>query len=424
MRVRCECGLHRLVSEAAGKNNPALGSCDSSQQWLGPAAVPDEPCTEISRLLIRTASNAYFPQKLSVISMPDRGQELHAAVGKIWNSHLQAVHDRAVLTVFKTIPEVAATLAGFDDDEVMQAISARRAGQEGPPQRKIKVAEFELLSCGQPTIGRNEHNSLFYAEEYPKEQWETALTKDLNRVLVIHRLREVTALVGYTRFDYISPDIDGEFDIDLRPAKLGINTNWLPAIENKGEGLFLQFGKDAVDEWKERAAVKEQAAKLERGLEQWCLERDIKPRDFFGAPYVMLHSLAHLLLNAISLECGYPAASIKERIYANLDQGYGILLYTACADSHGTLGGLAHAAQSIGHYLKVALEMGQLCSNDPICAQHDAGDANERRYLQGAACHGCLLISETSCELFNDFLDRSLVVPTVACQGAEFFPLP
>ena len=217
----------------------------------------------------------------------------------------------------------------------MQAISARRAGQDGAPQRKIKVAEFELLSCGQPTIGKNEHDSVFYAEDYPKDQWKTDLTKDLERVVIVHRLREVTALVGYTRFDYISPDIDGEFDLNLRPAKLGINTNWIPAIENKGEGLFLQFSKDAVDQWKQRPAVKEQAGKLERGLEQWCLEQDIQGRDFFGAPYLMLHSLSHLLLNAISLECGYPASSIKERIYANEDQGYGILLYTACADSHG-----------------------------------------------------------------------------------------
>jgi hypothetical protein len=229
--------------------------------------------------------------------------------------------------------------------------------------------------------------------------------------------------VGYTRFDYITPDIDGEFDLDIAPAKLGINTNWIPAVENRGEGLFLQFNKSAVDEWKERAAVEDQAEKLERGLQMWCVEQDVKTRVFFGAPYVMLHSLSHLLINAISLECGYPASSIKERIYANESQGYGILLYTASADSQGTLGGLASAAKSIGHYLKTALEMGRLCSNDPICAQHDAGDAHERRYLQGAACHGCLLISETSCEIFNDFLDRSFVVPTVACQSAEFFPV-
>ncbi|WP_406694809.1 DISARM system helicase DrmA [Singulisphaera sp. Ch08] len=424
LRVRCGCGATRLISQAAGKNNPALGRCDGAQQWLGSAAEPDRECNETSRLLIRTASNAYFSQKLSVISMPDRSQALHAAVGKLWNRELLIVKDLSTLVLVRGIPEVAATLDGFDNDEVMQVIKDRRAGQEGPPARKIKEAEFELLSCGQTNIGKNEHSSVFYAEEYPKAQWANDLTQDLERVLIVHRLREVTALVGYTRFDYISPDIDGEFDLNLKPAKLGINANWIPAIENKGEGLFLQFNKEAVDRWKEREDVKNQAKKLERGLQQWCIEHEIGSRDFFGAPHIMLHSLSHLLINAISLECGYPASSIKERIYANEDQGYGILLYTASPDSHGTLGGLASAAKSIGHYLKAALEMGQLCSNDPICAQHDAGDANERRYLQGAACHGCLLISETSCEFFNDFLDRSFVVPTVACQGAEFFAMP
>ena len=138
----------------------------------------------------------------------------------------------------------------------------------------------------------------------------------------------------------------------------------------------------------------------------------------------MLHSLSHMLINAISLECGYPASSIKERIYANQNEGYGILLYTAGADSYGTLGGLAAAARSLDHFLKSALDIGRLCSNDPVCAQHQADNAHERRHLQGAACHGCLLISETSCELLNDLLDRSLVVATVACQGAEFFPDP
>jgi hypothetical protein len=322
----------------------------------------------MSRLLIRTASNAYFPQPLSVISLPDRGQLVHAAVGKLWDGFFRQVQSDAELAFVKRLPEVAAALSGFSDDEVAQAITARRAGQDGPPQRPIRVAEFELLTCGQEVIGENKPDSVFYAEEYRREHWRSDLTRDIERVLIVHRLREVSALLGYTRFDYITPDIDGEFDVDIRRAKLGVNNNWIPAIENRGEGLFLQFNKNAVDEWKERAFVKDQVGNLERGLQQWCLEQDITTRKFFGPAYVMLHSLSHLLINAISLECGYPASSIKERIYANESQGYGILLYTASADSQGTLGGLANAARSIGHYLKAALEMGQLCSNDPICA--------------------------------------------------------
>ena len=201
-----------------------------------------------------------------------------------------------------------------------------------PPQRKIKEAEFELLSCGQPTIGKNEHDSVFYAEDYPRSV-ENALTKDLERVVIVHRLREVTALVGYTRFDYISPDIDGEFDLNLRPAKLGINTTGSLRSRTKAKVCFssstrTRWMSGSSDPPSRRRPVDSSAAS-----EQWCLEQDIQGRDFFGAPYVMLHSLSHLLINAISLECGYPASSLKERIYANQNQGYGILLYTAVADS-------------------------------------------------------------------------------------------
>jgi hypothetical protein len=424
LRVRCECGVPpRYISEAVGPENRALGRCDGSQRWLGDAAERED-CEEWNRLLIRTASNAYFPQKLSVISMPDRGREVHEAVGRLWDGYLSAVTGPDELKFARRMGGVAAALDGFSDEQVMQAIDARRSGQDSLPQRKIKEAEFDLLTCDKPIIGKNEHDSVFYAEEYPKSGWKDELTKQLQRVVIVHRLREVTALVGYTRFDYISPDIDGEFDINLRPARLGINSNWVPASENKGEGLFLQFHKDRIDEWKQRPAVRAQSERLERGLRNWCNERGVPQRKYFGAPYVMLHSLSHMLINAISLECGYPASSIKERIYANQNEGYGILLYTAGADSYGTLGGLASAAKSLDHYLKSALEMGRLCSNDPVCAQHEADNLNERRHLQGAACHGCLLISETSCELLNDLLDRSLVVPTVACNGAEFFADP
>jgi hypothetical protein len=98
-----------------------------------------------------------------------------------------------------------------------------------------------------------------------------------------------------------------------------------------------------------------------------------------------------------------------------------MLLYTGSSDAEGTLGGLVQLGRQIHEVVKSALDLGMLCSNDPVCAQHDPPNAHERRFLHGAACHGCLLISETSCEQQNDFLDRSLVVPTVQNLGAELF---
>jgi len=98
------------------------------------------------------------------------------------------------------------------------------------------------------------------------------------------------------------------------------------------------------------------------------------------------------------------------------------LLHTGTSGSEGTLGGLVEVGRRIEYHLGKALEYGRLCSNDPVCAQHQPNDEQEDRLLHGAACHGCLLIAETSCERRNEMLDRALVINTVAGLGAEFFP--
>jgi hypothetical protein len=111
---------------------------------------------------------------------------------------------------------------------------------------------------------------------------------------------------------------------------------------------------------------------------------------------------------------------VRERVYAT-SAGLGILLYTGTSDAEGTLGGLANVGRHFEHHLKTALDMGRLCSNDPVCAQHRPDSQEEARFLHGAACHGCLLISEHSCEMKNEYLDRALVVPTVGGHGSAFF---
>ena len=141
---------------------------------------------------------------------------------------------------------------------------------------------------------------------------------------------------------------------------------------------------------------------------------------FPGLPHLMLHSLSHLLITAVALECGYSASAIRERVYAG-GYGYGILLHTGASGSDGTLGGLVEVGRDIEAHLQRALELGRLCSNDPVCSQHDPANPLEERFLHGSACHGCLLIAETSCERRNEFLDRALVVPTVTTRDTAFF---
>jgi hypothetical protein len=254
-------------------------------------------------------------------------------------------------------------------------------------------------------------------------KWQSTI----DRIVLVHRLREVVALIGFTRFEAAMPNIEGEIDdlaINIRRADLDFEPQWVPAVENLGEGVFISIKRDAIEQWLKRPEVQVRAEHLEQGFYKWLDSRGI-PRDkarFPGAAYIMLHSLSHLLITAVSLDCGYASSAIRERIYAFDDIGYGILLHTGTSGSEGTLGGLVEVGRHIEYHLSKALEYGRLCSNDPVCAQHRPDDQQEDRFLHGAACHGCLLIAETSCERRNEMLDRALVVNTVAGLGAAFFP--
>jgi hypothetical protein len=137
----------------------------------------------------------------------------------------------------------------------------------------------------------------------------------------------------------------------------------------------------------------------------------------------MLHTFAHLLIRELALECGYNAASIRERIYADVEGDQpqaGILIYTAAADSDGTLGGLVDLGRpdNLGRLIEQALNRARVCSSDPLCSEHDP---EKDRSLHAAACHACAFVAETSCERGNRYLDRSLLVTTLERSDAAFF---
>jgi hypothetical protein len=418
LAVRCECGKRRGLYEASVVELNPLDTCHGARPWLGRNS--NEDCNLPSRLLIRTASNAYFPQVVSVLSLPDRGTAVETAVRELWDL-LQAVDSIASLSVFKRLPQVTAKLAAFADDDVLEAIRQIKDGREG--ERPVKEVELEALLAAPEGFGEDVPvDPNFHARRLPDRAWRhTGRCAGVEGVIQVHRLREILALIGFTRFEAVTPDINGEYETDVERAQIALEPQWFPAVENRGEGVFLQIRADRVKKWLGRPAVVQRLEGLATGHKLWMDDRQAK-RPFPGGPYVLLHTLSHLLIQSLAMRCGYPASSIRERIYANAQaEGFGILLYTGSPDADGTLGGLVQEARHIEDHLVLALRMGALCSNDPICAQHAPGTSMEKRWLHGAACHGCALVAETSCEMRNDYLDRALVVPVLGVPDAALF---
>ena len=419
IQVRCSCGDKRMLREAVGYDTKALGKCDGNRPWLGPYS--SESCNQMSRLLVRTASNCYFSQKMSVISLPKRNEAVAKAVDQAWD-FLQLVQREEDIAFVRRGEKVNSVIQDFSDAEIWAEINSRREGT-GVDRVSVKQAELETLIASKEELGNDKPDGDFYARALPASSVESPLMSGIERVVLVHRLREVVAQVGFTRFEASSPNIEGDLELGVERAPLARETSWVPAIENRGEGVFIQFRKDEIDKWLKRSDVQEYGEKLWSGFKLWKEEHKTSKMAFPGLQFVMLHSFSHLLITSISLECGYPASSVRERVYSIPNIGYGILLYTGSTDAEGTLGGLIEAGRQVEKHIAHALRYGELCSNDPVCASHAPDNKYENRFLHGAACHGCLLISETSCEQYNQYLDRNLVVKTIENLGIEFFNL-
>ena len=300
--VRCECGRRRPLYEAAELDQNPLGTCRGARPWLG--INTNEGCNHPSRLLIRTASNAYFPQIVSALSLPDRGSAIEGVVRDLWDD-LQIVDDAADLAFIRKKPKVAEALALFQPDEILETIGAIRRGNGG--ERPVKQVELEALLRTPEGFGDDVPiDPDFHARRLPDAAWrQTDRSAGIASVVQLHRLREVLALIGFTRLEAVMPDIHGEYETDVERADIALEPRWFPAVENRGEGVFVQIGADAIAQWLQRPAVQQRLEDLRQGHQAWTLSRKTQ-RPFPGGPYVLLHTLSHLLIRLLAMPMRLP----------------------------------------------------------------------------------------------------------------------
>ena len=423
--VRCTCGAS--VSLGDLYKPKFLGRCSCHSPWLSPRRSPDDACDKDLRLLPRSATNTYFAQTVTVISLTKADSRVRQAI----QEHQSTVDSIRPLPNFlqalRMLPQTKEAFAPFSDDEIMQALSD---GSVGTAQGAAnpRIAEFDLLSSGARWIGHDGPGSFLFAETVDRSRLALAppWAELLEGIVKVHRLREVTCLYGFTRLEPPPTSAESELDeiqLAVDGADLARSVEWLPALEQFGEGIFLHVAPAFLKSWLAKPDVAARAAVLKTG-EGREAERLSRPPNHLGAGYWALHSLSHALLAELALDCGYPLSSLKERIYASgtgQADRFGILIYTSTAGGQGTLGGLSSMAERIPSLLHAALTKLKLCSNDPICAEHGPDSDHDDRPLHGAACHACLLIPETSCEARNTRLDRSLLVDTVVGSSYSLF---
>lgn len=413
IRVACHCEAPpvRLSTAMGGVKI----TCRGRRPWLGSGPDIDETCDADLRLLVRTASNSYFAQVVSALSVPEAGKEIEEAIQEHWATLQVATAE--TLPAFLTVPKIKDSVGRFKTTELLKTIERLKRGTGGE-RLPLRTAEFKQLSSAPPEAAGDmpTREETFFARELPMKTRPFGVA----RVVLASKLREVRAQIGFTRLEPVSADLQGEFDLGVESARLSLTADWLPATEVSGEGVFLQLDEAAVRQWESRPEVAKRTQALQAGHDAW-LHANKGHGVFPGARFYLLHSLSHLLITAISLECGYSASAIRERIYCGPSATdstpmAAILLSTGSTGAEGTLGGLVEQGRRMREHLGRAFDSGRLCSSDPVCAAHSPAEDRAERFLEGAACHGCLFVSEPSCERYNRYLDRALVVP---CLGHD-----
>ena len=432
--IVCErCRQRRSMSEAQGASGKRkLPDCRGRHPHLN---AFDSNCGQPTTLMMMGASNLWFASTQSIIVMPRSAEEDKTALA----TRLRTLLSEEELTDFGAVPKVLRSLlkahkcdlTDVSDDDLTAAAAEALAPPPSEEDRKEKLRQWDPVELLVPEWNYLQKPTLFAQQQdasglmVTKMPTSPDLPKQFHQVIAVNRMKKINAVLGFTRID----EMDRVNDLATRLVKLTRDgrPTWVPATEDRGEGIFLQLDENKVADW-ETQILGTSLWKAHRQAHRHNFSRrfsataaDIDPDTRFPAPrYWLIHTLSHILIREMAMSCGYGAASLSERLYAwpatsDRPAAAGLLICTTASDSDGTLGGLVALSQPdrLRRIVADALHRAARCSSDPVCGQRTPRHGED--FLHGAACHCCSFASETSCERANRFLDRRflLTLPTI-----------
>ncbi|WP_144499429.1 DUF1998 domain-containing protein [Bacillus sp. FDAARGOS_235] len=408
------------LSKMLNKNEKKLYQCPGHKPWYG-SENDKENCSSYPIAVLKNSINVYYPNTISAIHLPGENPEVERLIDMfekngVTSSWLEMADnmDGKIKTVKKLCPpeiqeynqsdiELAILYIerGIEEEQTPERVSTRNA------EKELRKKEFETLT--QEIDTKNLKVKKEWICDEVNEEDTTTFFSMINRVT---KLKETIALTGFNRLstndeEVAKNQITKGKHLLFKDPNLPEN-NWLPAYKVYGEGIFFTINFEKLQLWEQRGDVQQYFNKLLTRAEKRGTNVDediLKPRN------VLLHTLSHIIIDELALTCGYNSASIRERLYLNEEQ-CGILIYTSSGDIDGTFGGLVRMGRQENFFLVVykAIDKARWCSSDPVCSEIGKSSGQGVNNLNGAACHSCSYLPETSCELGNLFLDRTLLI--------------
>ncbi len=429
IKVECSCGEAKTLAgifdfdrQTGGALQRINYSCRGGRPWLGEMEQANSSCGVPLRVVQRGATNAYFPRVVSSIYLPLWAEKARRTIidtldrPEIWDILTSGLLEGKFID--PTRCDTISRMWGLDCQELLQTAQKKLDGvglTQVRDEEEYRRQEYDAFRAprGGPATD-------LFVELLQKNDIGSNLSQVFARIGLAKKIRETRALSGFTRI--LPPDVDNQ-DGRLQTLSLDPRIDWLPAIVVRGEGIFIELDSKQIEDWLSSSSISARVDQLSHNYNDRRVQRGQSPR-IVSPKFVLLHALAHSLINQLSFDCGYGSASLRERIYCETDNRtepmQGILIYTASGDAEGTMGGLVRQGEPgrLERTLIMALQKAQWCSSDPVCIE-TSGQGTDNANL--AACHGCLLISETSCEEGNRLLDRAVLIGTPRDSNLGYF---
>jgi len=423
IKIECSCGATDSMANVFDENALLrIGMrCGGQRPWLGDVAHDEARCGGGLTVLQRGASNVYFAHVASSIYLPLWAEATTRPVIEaleepdFWRALSSGLVDGRIDLMRCEILCSSQSWRGLDAEELQQAAQRKIEGRSAEDtndspnspemeEEMYRQAEYDALRTGRGSIDSDLATDVVQASAYGDP-----ISTFFHSITLVKKLRETRALYGFSR---CLPDDPRGYAEQREALRLDPQVNWLPAIVVRGEGIFFNLDAAELDDWAKRTGVGRRLEILGVTYNQKRRERQ-RPTRSIPTKFLLLHTLAHLIINQLSYDCGYGSSSLRERIYCDTGHAkhpmHGFLIYTASGDAEGTMGGLVRQGKPgrLEDTLLRALRRAEWCSYDPICME-SPGQGPDSCNL--AACHGCALLPETSCEEGNRLLDRAAVV--------------
>ena len=426
-------GLSRYLYKNSGETDDAESTreflCQGHRPWLGETEAQAN-CTRPLRAVLINSTNAHHADVRSAIHIPAKYRPNVSDLVKI----LDEANFRAIISVCRRAGDevtdiikklrkknTSGRLENFTDDHLVEALSDH---DEAPPADQLvpgpglSRAEQELVLRRDEYdafLGDTDQDGRLILRRMLCESLPASLNGFITNVVAVEKLRETRVFAGFSRLLGVpGPGAPPAQSMLWREIPNQRSLRWLPAAVVHGEGIFIEFNEALLAAWESKIEVVKHVNILQ-GNHDACVRRSGWEQMRITPRFVLLHTLSHLLINRMVFECGYGSSSLRERLYVSTAPEApmaGMLIYTAAGDSEGTMGGLVKLAEpeTLGELMLNALSEASWCSADPLCKEAVTSGGQGPDSLNLAACHSCALLPETSCEHFNKYLDRMILV--------------